>query len=107
MSNPETDTAVVNILDREHRVSCPEKERDALLASARYLDQQMRGIRNSGKVIGLERIAVMAALNITHEMLQKPAIKGGKKNAGLDQERVGLLIDKIERTLHQYNELDL
>lgn len=102
----EIKTAVVHILDREYRVSCPDDERDALLASARYLDEQMRTIRETGKIIGLERIAVMAALNITHEMLQKPAVKGAKKSA-IDEERIGSLIDKIDRTLHQHLELDL
>jgi len=62
-------TVSVKILDKEYQVSCPEDEIDALTASARYLDQQMRQIRESGKVIGSDRIAVMAALNIAHEML--------------------------------------
>lgn len=106
MSTPEVKTIVVTILDREYRVSCPDDERDALLASARYLDEQMRTIRETGKIIGLERIAVMAALNITHEMLQKPSGKGSKKSS-LDEERIGSLIDKIDRTLHQHLELDL
>lgn len=106
MSKQEPKTATVIILDREYKVSCPEDEHDALLASARYLDEQMRTIRDSGKVIGLERIAVMAALNITHEMLQKPAVKGNKKSS-IDEERIGTLIDKIDRTLHQHLELDL
>ena len=60
----------VTILDREYLVACPEEERSALLESADLLNRRMREIRDSGKVVGLERIAVMAALNITHEMLQ-------------------------------------
>lgn len=68
--NPARPTTVsVKILDKEYQVSCPEDEIDALTSSARYLDQQMRQIRESGKVIGSDRIAVMAALNIAHEML--------------------------------------
>ena len=62
-------TVSVKILDKEYQVACPEDEIDALTHSARYLDQQMRQIRESGKVIGSDRIAVMAALNIAHEML--------------------------------------
>ncbi len=68
MSQP--NTVSVNILDKEYQVACPAEQEDALRASARYLDKQMRDIRDSGKVIGLERIAVMAALNISHELLR-------------------------------------
>ena len=59
----------VRILDREYQVSCPPEEVDALTRSARYLDEQMLNIRESGKIIGLDRIAVMAALNISNEFL--------------------------------------
>ena len=67
MSEPLTVT--LHILDKEYRVSCPAEERSNLEQAARHLDTTMRDIRNSGKVIGVERIAVMAALNISHEML--------------------------------------
>ena len=60
----------VNILDREYLVACPEEQRNGLLASADLLNRRMREIRDSGKVVGLERIAVMAALNITHELME-------------------------------------
>ena len=66
----EANTATVKILDKEYQVACPEEQQTELIVSARYLDKQMRSIRDSGKVIGLERIAVMAALNISHELLQ-------------------------------------
>ena len=68
MSQPNTVT--VKILDKEYQVACPEEQEAELIASARYLDKQMRGIRDTGKVIGLERISVMAALNISFELLQ-------------------------------------
>lgn len=61
-------TVNIRILDKEYQVSCPPDERNALLQSAKELDEQMRNIRNSGSVIGLERIAVMAALNLTYEL---------------------------------------
>jgi cell division protein ZapA len=64
-------TVEVKILDKEYLVACPEEEREALLTSARHLDTKMREIRSSGKVFGTERIAVMAALNITHELLER------------------------------------
>lgn len=64
-------TVSVKILDKEYQVACQQDEVDALTSSARFLDQQMRGIRESGKVFGLDRIAVMAALNLANELLQK------------------------------------
>jgi cell division protein ZapA len=65
-----TTTVRVSILDNEYQVACPIEQKGELLRSAHYLDQQMRSIRKSGKVIGLDRIAVMAALNISHELLK-------------------------------------
>ena len=68
MSQPHTVT--VRILDKDYQVACPAEQEAELLVSAKYLDKQMRTIRDTGKVIGLERIAVMAALNISHELLR-------------------------------------
>lgn len=70
MSQPST-TVEVRILDKEYLVACPQEEQEALLRAARHLDSKMREIRSSGKVFGTERIAVMAALNITHELLER------------------------------------
>ena len=60
----------VRILEKDYHVACPVEERAALLDSAEYLNRKMREIRDSGKVVGLERVAVMAALNIVNELLQ-------------------------------------
>jgi cell division protein ZapA len=64
-------TVEVKILDKEYLVACPAEEQEALIRAARHLDSKMREIRNSGKVFGTERIAVMAALNMTHELLER------------------------------------
>jgi cell division protein ZapA len=69
MSGDKVDTLEVKILDRELRVACPEDERAELLDAVAYLDKKMREIRDTGKVISVERIAIMAALNIAHELL--------------------------------------
>jgi cell division protein ZapA len=69
MSDVKTSFLDVNILDREFRVACPEDERAELLDSVAYLDRKMREIRDAGKIASVERIAIMAALNITHELL--------------------------------------
>ena len=60
----------ISILGKELMVACPDGERESLSAAARYLDLRMREIQDSGKVIGAERCAVMAALNLTNELLQ-------------------------------------
>jgi cell division protein ZapA len=59
----------VTVLERTLRIACKEEERQDLLKAVRYLDTKMREIRDSGKVIGGERIAILAALNIAHELL--------------------------------------
>jgi cell division protein ZapA len=60
----------VTVLDKEFRIACPPHERDALIRAARHLDAKMREIRHTGKVIGNDRVAVMAAINLAHELLQ-------------------------------------
>ncbi len=65
----ESQRVYVNILDKEYQVACKPDERDALLNAASELDERMRTIKNSGSIVGLERIAVMAALNLSHELL--------------------------------------
>ncbi|HEX7029080.1 MAG TPA: cell division protein ZapA [Gammaproteobacteria bacterium] len=68
MSAPASVT--VRILDKEYQVACPEEERAALLQSADMLNRRMKEIRDSGKVVGLDRMAVMVALNLANELLQ-------------------------------------
>lgn len=67
----QSNTVTVHILDKEYCIACPQDERANLESAARYLDGKMREIRSGGKVIGADRIAVMAALNITHDLLHK------------------------------------
>ncbi|CAN0600182.1 MULTISPECIES: cell division protein ZapA [Marinobacter] len=76
MAKQQPTTVEVKILDKEYLVACPDEARDALLQSARHLDSKMREIRASGKVFGTERIAVMAALNITHDLLEQDTMSG-------------------------------
>lgn len=99
----ETTTVSVKILDKEYQVSCRQDEVDALTASARFLDQQMRQIRESGKVFGLDRIAVMAALNLANELLQKrDAVDSVQREAVT---RVKQLTDRIGETLAEHKQL--
>ena len=61
----------VRILDKEYQVACRTNEKDALLAAAQELDQRMRQVRNAGPNLGIDRIAVMVALNLCHELQQE------------------------------------
>ncbi|WP_232424064.1 cell division protein ZapA [Imhoffiella purpurea] len=67
----------IKILEKEYRIACEYHEQDDLRASARLLDHRMREIRQSGRVIGTDRIAVMAALNIAHDLIQLQRSRSG------------------------------
>ena len=69
MSKP-LQPVTLNIHGKEYRIACADNERDTLLQAAQLLDQQMRKIHETGKVSGSDRIAVMAALNIAHDLSQ-------------------------------------
>ena len=60
----------VRILDRDYHVACPPEERESLLKAADLLSQEMSDVRDSGRVVGMDRIAVMVALNLAHQYLQ-------------------------------------
>ncbi len=105
--NP-VNTVSVHILDKEYQVACPEEQQAELIVSARYLDRQMRAIRDSGKVIGLERIAVMAALNISHELLKASDQGGGSASAASpDNQAVQGLQRKIDQAMYQLRQLEI
>ncbi len=98
-------TVTVTILGKEYQVSCPADEVDALTRAARFLGQQMEEIRASGKVVGLDRVAVMAALNITNDYLTgKNALDQTKDVFG---QRIQNLTDKVSSALAQHKQLDL
>ena len=100
-------TLDVSILGHEYRVACRESERDELLQAVQFLDRRMREIRDSGKVAGSERIAVMAALNIAHELLrtksEAPAT-GGFDSAAI-QRRISAMQTAIDRAMAEQEKL--
>ena len=98
MSQPLTVT--LHILDKEYCVACPPEERSNLEQAARHLDTTMRDIRNSGKVIGVERIAVMAALNITHEMLTGSHQQDSTLSA--QQAQISELVKRLDQALESH-----
>ncbi|MDX1732907.1 MAG: cell division protein ZapA [Halioglobus sp.] len=101
MSQP--NTVSVKILEKEYQVACPEGQEEDLTTSAKYLDKQMRKIRDTGKVIGVERIAVMAALNISYELLQ--ASQGGGGKAGSDA--MLRLNRKLDEALYDLRQMEI
>jgi cell division protein ZapA len=95
----------IHILDKEYLVACPENEREALFASAELLTNKMKEIRDSGRIVGADRIAVMAALNMAHELLEH---KNSKDDYQHDiSKRIRALQDKIDIALNQGNQLEL
>lgn len=87
----------VQILDREYRVTCPLGEEDDLQASADLLDKRMQEIKDSGKVVGTDRIAVMVALNVVHELLQnQPA---NSHTTSFLNSRIKALREKVDTAL--------
>lgn len=80
-------TVKVNILDKEYLVACPDEQRGELERAAMHLDQKMREIRSSGKIFGTERIAVMAALNITNDLLQTSSVSDSAETVLQDMDR--------------------
>lgn len=104
MSQPHTVT--VKILEKEYQVACPEEQEAELVVSAKYLDKQMRSIRDTGKVIGLERIAVMAALNISYELLQASE-QGAGDAAPPAEDSVSHLNRKLDEALYQLRQLEI
>lgn len=84
----------VNILDRDYQIACKSEEKESLIAAAKFLDQKMREIRDRGNVIGIDRIAVMAALNITHDFLQLKPLEE-------EQRTIADRISALKRTISE------
>ena len=99
----EPDAVKIHILDKEYLVACPAEEKDALLASARHLSEKMSEIRGSGKVVGMDRIAVMAGLNIAHEAIESGASITASDNVA---RRLNRLNTDIEETLARYRQAE-
>lgn len=102
----QTSTAVqVRILDKEYQVNCPPADQEALLKSAKYLDENMRKIKSRGNIHGSEKIAVMAALNITHDMLRKNRLINETRH--VTSEQVKGIEDKIDSILASSRQLEI
>jgi len=95
----------VRILDKEYQVACPANERTNLLDSAEVLNDKMREIRDSGRIVGLDRIAVMAALNMANDLIHAKSrdleLEGGISD------RLKLISDRVDNVLGGSQQLDL
>lgn len=98
-------TVSVQILDKDYQVACSAEEEVMLTASARHLDSNMRTIRGTGKVVGADRIAVMAALNVTNDLLHGEQ-SAPANNPELD-EKVKGMCKTIDDALHRFRQLQL
>ena len=105
MSDERVSRISVRLLDREYQVACPSEERADLLDSAEYLDAKMREVRDAGKVVGLDRIAVISALNLANEL-----IKLRRHGSTLDGDvgaRIRTLRERVEAALARGQQLEL
>ena len=95
----------ISILDKDYKVACPPGEQSALLESAKFLDNKMREIRDSGNIMGSERIAVITALNMANDLLRTSNVD---KEIGQElPPRLKDLENKISRVLEQARQLEI
>ncbi len=93
----------INIMGRDFRVACPENEQKGLLEAVDYLNRKMQEIRDHGKIIGLERIAIMAALNVAHELLTTKV--GGNFDIAEVKRRIGHMETALDQAMSEQNKL--
>ena len=105
MTTDRTVRISVRVLEKEYQVACPVEERSDLLDSAEYLNGKMREIRDAGNVVGLDRIAVMAALNIANELLK---LRNQDRTLSSDVgNRIKQLRERVETALTQGRQMEL
>jgi cell division protein ZapA len=97
-------TVTIDILDKSYQVSCEPEQEDELRQAARDLDDQMRAIRSTGKVIGLERVAIMAALNLSHQVL---SLKSGDQLDESQEEAIKGVTSRIDEALFQLRQFEI
>ena len=98
-------TLTISIMNKEFQVACPEGEEEALQRAARYLSEQMQEIRQSGKVVGMDRIAIMMALNMSHELLSgQSKVQTSQDYAKL---RIRALNDRLENAVAEGKQLKI
>ena len=97
-------TVTIDILDKGYQVACEPEQEEELRQAARDLDDQMRAIRSTGKVIGLERVAIMAALNLSHQVL---SLKSGEQLDDSHEEVIKGVTSRIDEALFQLRQFEI
>ena len=103
--NDRTARVSIRILEKEYQVACPIEERTDLLDAAEYLNGKMREIRDNGSVLGLDRIAVMAALNLANELLKLKRV-GTEVDVGM-VDRMRLLRERVESAITRGKQMEI
>ena len=85
----------IRIMEKEYKISCPEGEHESLIASAKHVDENMRKMRDGGKALGAERIAVMSAINIAHELINSEASTGSNESIIAQIDSLQLSVDAV------------
>jgi cell division protein ZapA len=101
----ETDTVNISILGRDYQISCPPSEEEALRKSAKYLDKQMSKVKSRGSTLAYEKVAVMAALNICHELLQQSQEAENSDSSFVD--KIQTLQEKVEVALQNSRQIEI
>lgn len=94
----------VSIMGREFRVGCPVEEEASLIEAVELLNRKMQDIRNTGKVVGLEKIAILAALSFAHDYLQVN-VGGGDFDIGAIQRRIKSMELIVDAALQEQSAL--
>jgi cell division protein ZapA len=97
-------TVSIDILDKSYQVACKPEQEPELQQAARDLDDQMRAIRSTGKVIGLERVAIMAALNLSHQVL---LLQSGVQLDDSQEEQIKGMTSRIDEALFQLRQFEI
>ena len=100
----ETVPVTVLIMEKEYRIACATNHKDSLVNSATLLNNKMQEIRSSGKVIGSDRIAVMAALNLAHDLLEQQ--QQSTDNTFLEKQ-IRKLRDKVDTVVNESKQMEL
>ncbi|VAW84416.1 hypothetical protein MNBD_GAMMA16-2023 [hydrothermal vent metagenome] len=112
MSTNDSVAVTVKILEKEYHISCPPEEQESLIKATLYLNEKMNQTRESGRLVGVDRIAVMAAINIANELLQLKENNEHKEGENVDNiehfsARLLLLQDKVDAALNNGQQIEL
>lgn len=98
-------SVTITLLGREYQIACPPEEEEALRKSARYLNKQMEQVKGRGSSLGYEKIAVLAALNVTHDLLKKSNQVNASETDSMRE--LKQIEQKIDAVLHASRQIEI